>query len=307
MSLTVIGVFLLSSFWFWTCLEIIAGLLVAVGCWGEWYLFKNPPDEKDESRKLQHRRRELQFIISVATGVTLEFAALSHAIPEAIQLEKGVAEIRTTNAKLVADNLVLRSTVAALELQVMETSNNVANADPRNQLLKSVTAVATLFFSSSVIFSNKAVDSMILRKGVSLLEMKLFSKNSGYMVGLNADGPLPMPFEYLGKNGLPESNSVSIHLSGEAEMRQPYAMQWNGLVLKTNLNAGQIADGDFDVSLAPSFLRPGTVVFGGSVAVWFNSKTVERDFSIPPQQISDWEFGFLKCVPTTKLDQIPQK
>jgi hypothetical protein len=141
-SIVVVGFFSLSAFWFWTCLEITAGGLVAGGCWGEWYLFKNPPDEGDESQKLLHRRKELQCIIAVAIGVTVEFAALSHAIPEAIRLEKDVEEIGTTNAQLVAENLVSRSNVAALELRVMEISNNVVKNDPRNQPILSFEATA---------------------------------------------------------------------------------------------------------------------------------------------------------------------
>jgi hypothetical protein len=117
-SMVVIGALFLSSFWFWTCLEIIAGLLVAAGCWGEWYLFKNPADDGDESAKRLHHGREVRCIIAVAIGVTVEFAALAHSIPEAVRLEKDVAEIGTTNAQLVADNLVLRSNVAVLEAAV---------------------------------------------------------------------------------------------------------------------------------------------------------------------------------------------
>ncbi len=117
-SIVVIGVFSLSPFWFWTSLEIVAGLLVAGGCWGEWYLFKNPADEGDESAKHLHHSREVRCIIAVAIGVTVEFVALAHSIPEAVQLEKDVAQIGSTNAQLVADNLMLRSNVVALELKM---------------------------------------------------------------------------------------------------------------------------------------------------------------------------------------------
>ena len=114
----IIGCFLLSSFWFWTCLEIIAGLLVAAGCWGEWYLFKNPAGDGDESAKRIHHSREVRCIIAVAIGVTVEFAALAHSIPEAVRLEKDVVQIGTTNVQLSLRVEELRSNNIALELKL---------------------------------------------------------------------------------------------------------------------------------------------------------------------------------------------
>lgn len=136
-SIVVVGFFSLSAFWFWTCLEIIAGGLVAGGCWGEWYLFKNPPDEGDESQNSKRRRKELQCIIAVAIGVTVEFAALSHAIPEAIRLEKDVSEIGTTNAQLVASNLIFASQVEQFRKQnddLEATAIRLKNAIPQRQI-----------------------------------------------------------------------------------------------------------------------------------------------------------------------------
>jgi len=118
-SIIVIGAFAFSSFWFWTSLEIIAGLMVAVGCWGEWNLFKNPAQGGHESA---HRRKELQYILAVAIGVTIEFCALLHSIPEAIRLEQNVVDIGTTNAWLVATNV-------GLEIQLNETKTELANAE----------------------------------------------------------------------------------------------------------------------------------------------------------------------------------
>lgn len=119
-SIVVIGFLVLSSFWFWTSWETIAGGLVAAGCWGEWYLFRNPVDEGDELQKLRHRRKELQCIIAVAIGVTAEFAALSHAIPEAVRLETNVVEIGTTNAQLSLQVAQLTSTNKMLQKQMDE-------------------------------------------------------------------------------------------------------------------------------------------------------------------------------------------
>src|SRR5437867_12703194 len=79
-----IGFVFLISVWFWICWEIFAGALVAVGCFGEWYLLKTPAKRGEEDH---HKTRELQFILVVAIGVTMEFLALSHSIPEALRLE----------------------------------------------------------------------------------------------------------------------------------------------------------------------------------------------------------------------------
>lgn len=57
-----------------------------------------------------HRHRELQFILAVAIGVTMELIGLGHAIPEAIKLE-GTVET------LSAENLVLRPNVAVVEIK----------------------------------------------------------------------------------------------------------------------------------------------------------------------------------------------
>lgn len=81
--------------------------------------------------------------------MTVEFAALSHAIPEAIRLEKDVAEIGTTNAQLVAENLASRSNVAALEFRVIEISNNVAKNDPLNQPVSEFSALLRIVVKGS--------------------------------------------------------------------------------------------------------------------------------------------------------------
>jgi hypothetical protein len=149
-AIAVIGYFSLSPFWFWICWVFVGAGLVAIGCIGEWYLFINPAPESDECLKSHHRRREFQFITAVAIGVTMDFIGLFHEIPEAVRLEKDVVEIGTTNAQLVADNLVSRSNVAALELRVMETSNKIAQTstkvesqDPYKQPITALTATVS--------------------------------------------------------------------------------------------------------------------------------------------------------------------
>lgn len=103
-SIAVLGFLMLSSSWFWISWEVVAAGLVAIGCAGEWYLFLNPAKDGHE---LHHRRRELQFVTAVALGVLMEFFALSHAIPEAIRLEKDVSEANVKVEQLRSDNASL--------------------------------------------------------------------------------------------------------------------------------------------------------------------------------------------------------
>lgn len=105
-STAVFGFILLSSVWFWICWEVVASALVAIGCFGEWYLFKTPATPSDEDC---HRGKELHFILVVAIGVAMELIGLSRSIPEAIRLEGDVAkanlhieELRQENLKLYA-------------------------------------------------------------------------------------------------------------------------------------------------------------------------------------------------------------
>lgn len=133
--ISLIGYWSLSSFWFWTALEVFGGAAVAIGCIGELFLFVNPADENDELKKAHHRRRELQCITAVAIGVTVEFIALFHAIQEGATLERSTKQ-------LASANLVLRSNVAALEWKVMEASNNIEKNDVRNWPISEMNAVA---------------------------------------------------------------------------------------------------------------------------------------------------------------------
>ena len=110
-SIAVLGFFMLPSLWFWISWEVLAAGLVAVGCASEWYLFLKPSKEGDEAHKLHHRRRELQSVTAVAIGVLMEFLALSHAIPEAIRLEKNVSDANTRVEELRQENDLLEAEI----------------------------------------------------------------------------------------------------------------------------------------------------------------------------------------------------
>jgi hypothetical protein len=154
-SLIALGWLFLPLFWFWVSLEIVAAALVAIGCSGEWWLHHHPAGREKIERD-EHLKLESRFIAMVSYGVIIELFALGHSIKEGKQLEDKVesgkvlvAAIGMTNAQLVTDNLVLRSNVVALELQVLETSNNVVKDNPLNQPIKSIDAEVYLFISGT--------------------------------------------------------------------------------------------------------------------------------------------------------------
>ena len=115
---TICGIIALSSalgvlFWllpsslFWTW-EALGALGVAYGCIGEWrLLIKGPIESKDPSELHRRHVLEIRYVSAVAIGVTMEFFALAHTVPEARRLER--------------DNLVLRSNVAGLEKELLDT------------------------------------------------------------------------------------------------------------------------------------------------------------------------------------------
>jgi hypothetical protein len=89
-SIVVIGYLILPTLWFWIAWEVVAALLVAVGCFGEWHLFKREAAPNGEQ---SHRAWELRFILMVAIGVTMELGALPKTIVEALRLQKQIAEL----------------------------------------------------------------------------------------------------------------------------------------------------------------------------------------------------------------------
>jgi cell division protein FtsW (lipid II flippase) len=89
----------LPRIWFWLSWEVIAAGLVAFGCFGEWRIVRLPPEEE---HKPENRSREKKYVLCVAVGVSMEFFALTHAIPEALKLSREVESIRLENSQLKA-------------------------------------------------------------------------------------------------------------------------------------------------------------------------------------------------------------
>ncbi|MGA2177324.1 MAG: hypothetical protein ABSH38_20305 [Verrucomicrobiota bacterium] len=84
-ALTAVIGFVFQWGWFWISWEIFGAILVSIGCIGEWMLLLS--EEHSE-----HKNREKLFAIIVAIGVTMDVFGLIHAIPEALQLSRDVAE-----------------------------------------------------------------------------------------------------------------------------------------------------------------------------------------------------------------------
>jgi hypothetical protein len=105
-SIGVIARIVTPAVWFWICFEILAALLVAIGCAGELWLH-NLPVGKKKVEKDEHHKAESRFIFSVAAGVFMEFLALGHAIPEAVKLEHDVASANERAALVESNNIAL--------------------------------------------------------------------------------------------------------------------------------------------------------------------------------------------------------
>jgi hypothetical protein len=109
------GWFLLPSFWFWVGFEIVAAMLVAGGCSGEWYLHHHPAGRKKQEKD-EHHQAEARFIAMVSIGVIMELFVLAHSIREGIVLENEVAKAENEAAKASeraanteSNNLVLQA------------------------------------------------------------------------------------------------------------------------------------------------------------------------------------------------------
>jgi hypothetical protein len=98
-SIIVFAWFEFPPVWFWIGFEVVSAILVAGGCIGELYLFHHPAG-RQKREKNEHHKLESRFILAVAVGVTMELFALAHAIPQAVKVEKDVAEQKATNLSL---------------------------------------------------------------------------------------------------------------------------------------------------------------------------------------------------------------
>jgi hypothetical protein len=136
-SIVVIARIIVPAIWFWIGFEVVATLLVTIGCGGEWYLHHHPAGRK-KVEKQEHHKIESRFIAAVAVGVFMELVFLGHAIPEAIKLENEVASANERAYTNELQVLSLRTNLAGLNKATLElahqydlSTNALAEAESR--------------------------------------------------------------------------------------------------------------------------------------------------------------------------------
>jgi hypothetical protein len=118
------------------CLEFVGRhpglLLVLIGVIGEIIC-----DWKEMGTGRLARAKRISAVLLVV-GLMMEFW-------EAAKSDNELADTKERTALVESNNLVLRSNVAALELQVMEAKTNIASIDPRNANISEISAI--VFFT----------------------------------------------------------------------------------------------------------------------------------------------------------------
>jgi hypothetical protein len=241
---------------FWAC---IGGLIVLLGLWIEKMADKKWYRDVHEFRRSKLKSEIGWWILMVGIAV----------------------EIGTAGRLAVKE-----------ELEIWQANNSAWKNDPRKLPLNSVTAFATILIKTNNVVPN--MDSIIRQgNGNNPLRMRLYPKK-GNVIELSSDSPPAIWRNYPESNSLEDPIVFSTQLSWSAAWRGFY-QGWNSVSNRTNLTAGEVADSKFTVGLMPAFLRAGTLVTGGSVKVWFNGLSLERDFSILPKQIG--AYPYLNCLP----------
>ena len=163
------------------CSEILAALLVAIGCIGELILvFQKPPLKEEESRAFEKRKHFLErvFVCMVAIGVTMELALLPLSLRESARLNKEAGDARKLAAEsnerskqldlariglenqleeLYSTNLVLEKQVVALQITLEKTTNVVANIRPRQLTIDQMDRLSIFLRSKSQYFAGTHV------------------------------------------------------------------------------------------------------------------------------------------------------
>lgn len=120
----------LPSFWFWVSFEVLAALLVAFGCAGEWWLHHHPAGRK-KKEKDEHHALESKFIGLVVIGVTMELFCLGHSINEGVKLENSVSQANKQVEDTKSNLLVLSKATLELAHRYDLSTNALAEANAR--------------------------------------------------------------------------------------------------------------------------------------------------------------------------------
>lgn len=288
--IAVVGYFSLSAFWFWVSLEIIAALLVAIGCSGEWWLHHHPAGRR-KKEKDEHHKLESRFIAMVSLGVIMEIFALGHSIREGVKLENEVSEAKEHVAMLESNNLVLRSNVAALELQVMEAKTNIAQIDPRNATISEMSATAILIV-----------------KGTEFNDLTNWDSRRVARITLCQNDIRHIPnFDPLDADKFTRNDHKNMF---DRENRQ-YGIRFNSFPFMAAMGVENPVKTIDDVNLLRldvNFLPPESEISGGGVILRVNNS--QKMFQFLPQidtNPPDGRPGFPYMVLATNLDHIPIK
>jgi hypothetical protein len=130
-----LGWSLLPSFWFWVSFEILAALLVAMGCCGEWWLHHHPAGRR-KNEKDEHHRLEAKIIAMVALGVVMELFVLAHSIREGVRLERKVSEANERATSNQVQLATLNHATLKLSAQYDLSTNALAEANARLAKIK---------------------------------------------------------------------------------------------------------------------------------------------------------------------------
>ena len=283
-SIAVIGFCILPRVWFWICWEVFSSVLVAIGCIGEWHLFRVPSKPGGEDH---HRKRELQFIFMVSIGVTMELAAQPHAIREGFRQDKAIEDLRSTNLAQEQDIETLRKEnidgriveaslkqrTAEAELKLAEITNNITKIDPRNQLISSISATMKLHIHLNP--SHKMPDGR-----PAATRMKMIGNGFSLFARMEAGGLLDFEQGEINRrwtedfNGdtvttVPFKEEIGRFLPTSWDFRQEQVKRIDNIVLLDL----QILEYPIDAKIE------------GEVIIRFND--VDRKFSIPNQQFTN--------------------
>lgn len=121
--------------WFWEMVEFFSIIVIVLGCfgegWAEHHKFSDAFASPKPAEYISDKVKRASWL-AVVIGLAIELVAFGFTF---------IASNREIEG-LKSNNSALRSNVAALEMQVMQASNNIVNNDVRNWPISEVNATA---------------------------------------------------------------------------------------------------------------------------------------------------------------------
>ena len=178
----------------WGWLDIFSNVVVFVALCGEshWALKWLIPNKSTGKTSVKWRREKLKkkFEFLLILGIAGEVGCLPLSIYEssttnfeAKQAEVVAGQANERASVTESNNLALRSNVAALELQVMETRTNMANMDPRNLPIVSIIGQIRVEVRSPFkdFAKNAGIQPMYSDSDLPLSDQKELNKGEGVL------------------------------------------------------------------------------------------------------------------------------